>query len=530
VDESRMATRSAVVGSGFAVTGGRISVASASRSDQFSVLRILRRVFSFPALLASLLVGAVSVPARHFFVDPDIWWHIKVGESILLTHRWPTTDPYSFTVSGQPWIAYEWLGDVVWGAVMRMGGIRGLEMLLILLGSAVMLALYGYATLCSKNSKAAFVACASLFVLANASFTLRPQMLGYLFLILTMICLEFFRQGKRVALWFLPVVFLLWVNTHGSFVIGLGAIVVYWLCGLREIRLGGIETKRWSAADRSRLSLVFLLCLAVLPITPYFTQLAVYPFDMAFSQPINVANIQEWQSMAFGLLGGKLFLGLLIAFIVCQVALRLSWRLEELSLGLFGIAMACVHMRFLLVFVPFFAPLLAKILAHWMPSYDRLKDKFVLNAALMVALAWGLVHFLPSQANIQAKIAEEFPVKAVEYLKTHPVPGPMFNNYGYGGYLVWAQASGQGDFIDGRGDVFERGGVFADYMHISLLKPGAFAVLNGYGIRSCLLEREEPLATALAALPNWKAEYSDSRSILFVRTDAPSNSHNRTEP
>jgi hypothetical protein len=530
VDESPIAMRSTVAGSGFTVTGDAISAPTASLSDQLNFLRVLRRIFSFPALLGSLLVGAVSVPARHFFVDPDIWWHIKVGESILATHRWPTTDPYSFTVSGQPWIAYEWLGEVVWAGVMRMGGIRGLEIFLIVLGSAVMLVLYGYATLCSKNSKAAFVACTLLFVLANASFTLRPQMLGYLFLILTMICLELFRQGKRLALWFLPIIFLLWVNTHGSFVIGLGAVLVYWLCGLKEIHWGGIEANRWSATDRRSILLVFLLCLVVLPITPYFTQLAVYPFDMAFSQPANLANVQEWQSMSFGLLGGKLFLGLLLAFVVCQIVLRLTWRLEELALALFGIAMACIHVRFLLIFVPFFVPLLAKILAQWMPPYDRLKDKFALNAAMMVVLVWGLAHFLPSQSDIQAKIADEFPVKAVEYLKTHAVPGPMFNNYRYGGYLVWTQPPGRGDFIDGRGDVFERGGVFADYMHISLLKPGAFAVLNGYGIRSCLVERDEPLATALAVLPNWKAEYSDSRSVLFVRTDTPSNSRNRNEP
>jgi hypothetical protein len=530
VDESRAAMRSTVADDGFAVMAGSVSAESASLSDRSRLLRALRRIFSFPALLGSLLVGAVFVPARLFFVDPDTWWHIKVGESILATHRWPTTDPYSFTVSGQPWIAYEWLGEVLWAGVMRLGGIRGLEILLIVLGSAVMLALYGYATLSSKNSKAAFVACTVLFILANASFTLRPQMLGYLFLILTMICLELFREGRRAGLWFLPLVFLLWVNTHGSFVIGLGAILVYWLCGLKDIRWGGIETKRWSAADRRSISLVFLLCVAVLPITPYFTQLAVYPFDMAFSQPTNVANIQEWHSISFEPLGGKLFLGLLLAFIVCQIALRLTWRLEELVLALFGTAMACVHVRFLLIFVPFFAPLLTKILARWVPPYDRLKDRFILNAAMMIAVLWGVVHFLPSRTDIQAKIAEEFPVRAVEYLQTHPVPGPVYNNYGYGGYLVWTLAPGHKDFIDGRGDVFERGGVFADYMHISLLRPGAFAVLSGYGIRSCLLQRDEPLAAALAVMPNWKTAYSDSRSVLFVRTDAPPNGRDATSP
>src|ERR1700730_15710018 len=55
------------------------------------------RVFSFPAMLATFLVGAVYVAGRSFAVDPDLWWHIRTGELILDTHRWPTTDPYSFT-------------------------------------------------------------------------------------------------------------------------------------------------------------------------------------------------------------------------------------------------------------------------------------------------------------------------------------------------------------------------------------------------------------------------------------------------
>jgi len=490
----------------------------------------LRQIFSFPVLLSSLLVAAVFVPARQFRVDPDVWWHVKVGETVLATHHWPTTDSYSFTVHGQPWIAYEWLGEVIWAAAMRMGGLRGLELLLMVLGSAVMLALYGYTTLRSRNSKAGFVTCAVLFVLANASFTLRPQMLGYLFLILTLMALELFRQGQRGALWLLPVLFLVWVNTHGSFVVGLGAILVYWLSGLKDFRLGGIEAQRWSLCDRRRIALVFLLCLGVLPITPYGTELAAYPFNLALAQPINVANIQEWRPMPFGLPGGKLFLALLIAFIVFQVVLRISWRLEEFALCLFGIAMACVHVRFLLLFVPFFAPLLATIFARWIPAYDRSKDRVLLNVGIIAALLVSFVHYFPSRAEIQHSVEEHFPVKAVEYLQTHAIPGPMFNNYGYGGYLIWTLAPNQRDFIDGRADVFERGGVLADYMQITLLKPGAFAALRGYGVRSCLLERKEPLATVLVSLPEWQRVYGDDQSVLFVRTDSVGRAAAHSDP
>ena len=480
----------------------------------------LRRICSFPVMLASLLVGAVFIPAREFRVDPDLWWHLKVGEEILATHHWPTADPYSFTVHGQPWIAYEWLGEVLWARIYHLGGLRGLEVLSIVLGSAVMVALYACASVRSRNCKAAFAACALVFLLAEMSFSLRPQMLGYLFLISTLLVLESFRAGRRWTLWLLPLLFLLWVNTHGTFVIGLGVVLLYWLCGLREFRLGAVQGVAWAAPDRKRIATVFLLCLAVLPITPYGARLAAYPFNLAFAQPVNIASILEWQPMPFNLGVGKLFLALLLGFFLAQVAMRLSWRAEELGLFFAGTVAACLHARFLLLFVPFFTPLAATVLAKWAPKYELGKDKFALNAVLAAGVLAAVLFYLPSRETLERRVAEHYPVAAVEYLKEHQVAEPMFNSYGFGGYLVCALAPEHKVFIDGRADVYERGGVLADYMKITLLKPGAFGILSGYHVGSALLDATSPLATVFSQLPGWKRIYADEVAVLYERTDA----------
>lgn len=505
----RSAAASVACGAGVAMPG------TATDAKPFAS-RLLWAV-SFPTMLGAFLVARVFASMRAFFVDPDLWWHIKTGEIILATHHWPTTDPYSFTVAGAPWISYEWLGEIPLAIASRIGGVLGLDILLIALGSAVMLALYYYGTLRSGNSKAGFVAAGLLSSLAIASFTLRPQMFGYLFLILTMIALEFFRQGKRRALWFLPPLMLLWVNTHGSFIIGLGAIFLYWISGLKELHIGGIEAKPWTPPERRQISFVFMLCLAVLPITPYGTQLAVYPFNMAFSQPINVANVLEWKSMPFDDPVGKFFLAVFIGFLILQVIYRFSWRLEEFALFLFGAGMACLHVRFILIFVPFCVPLLATIFARWLPPYSRAKEHYVLNAVLIAAVATGMFWFHPTQASVQEKVARQYPVAAVDYLRHHSVPGPMYNNYGFGGYLIGALGPERKVFIDGRGDLYERGGVFSDYMTAVSLKPAALFVLDSYHIQSCLISRTEPLATVLSALPNWRQVYSDGFSVIFVR-------------
>jgi hypothetical protein len=472
---------------------------------------------SFPAMLGTLLVGATFAVVRSFNVDPDLWWHIRTGELILSTHRWVTTDPYSYTAARAPWMSCEWLGDVFFAVVYRFGGLRGLEVLLVVLASAVVLALYGFATLRSGNCKAAFLVTAVLLALANASFNLRPQMLGYLFLIFTLIALERFRQGKQRAVWLLPILFLVWVNTHGSWIIGLGTVALYILAGLMNFQIGNLEARRWTNSERLRLEIVFMLALVAIPITPYGGRLAAYPFTVASSLPISVANILEWQVMPFNLGGGKIFLALLLGFFLAQVAFRFSWHLDELLLFLFGTAMACMHVRFLLLFVPFFAPLAATVLAKWSPAYNKAKDQYLLNFALMAGVIIATVHYLPSKADMEKRVAEQFPVRALEYLRAHSVPGPLFNSYGFGGYLI---ESGYTTFIDGRSELFEQIGVLGDYMHITLLKPGALQVLGGYGIQSCLLQRDEPFATLLASLPNWKKVYSDDVSALYVKQNA----------
>jgi hypothetical protein len=479
-----------------------------------------QKVFSFPALLGATLIGALAVIARVFALDPDVWWHIKNGQEILATHHWPTTDPYSFSVAGQHWIAFEWMGDVLLATMYRIGGARGMEALMVVLGGAIIIALYTLAAIRSGKSKAAFVATVVVFALAALSFNLRPQMLGYLFLILTLIVLERFRQGKRRAVWALPFLMMVWVNSHGSWIIGLGVIGIYLASGLVEFHLGDIEAHRWNPSDRLQLASVFGLCACATLITPYGAALAKFPFEVASSLPISIANINEWRPMPFDAMVGKLFLASILLIIAFQVTYRFAWRLEEFGLFLFGTIMACLHIRFVLIFVPVFAPVLATILARWVPRYDRPKDRYFLNAALMTAILTFIIWGFPSQADLWQKVGKDFPVAAVEYLDSHPVPGPMYNTYGFGGYLIFSRGPEHKVFMDGRSELYERGGVLADYIQIADIKSGALSVLHKYGFQSCLLIHDDPLATLMAALPDWQKVYEDGTSTIFVRRSA----------
>ena len=149
-----------------------------------------KRALSFPVLLGVLIVGGTYPVVLAFNIDPDFWWHLKTGEIILATHRWPTTDPYSYTALGAPWMAAEWLGDTLFALAWKWREIQSLAALQFAMASLVTLSLYGLATLRSGSAKAGFIGVAMVLPLTFVSFSLRPQMLGYLFLILTLIALD----------------------------------------------------------------------------------------------------------------------------------------------------------------------------------------------------------------------------------------------------------------------------------------------------------------------------------------------------
>ena len=475
------------------------------------------RPFSFPALLGALLAGASFLVARLNLPDPDTWWHVAVGERILATRQWPTADIYSFTAHGAPWIAYEWLGEVPMALAARLGGVSGLTVLLVALSATLMVLLYYFCARSCGNTKAAFASCAALLPLATVSFRLRPQLCGYIFLLAALICLERFRQGHARSLWLLPPIFALWVNTHGTFVFGLLVLGAYWTSGLTNHKWEGVETRAWTPPERQQLAVVGLLSVLALLATPYGAQLAAYPVKMAASQPVNIGSINEWQAMPFNLLPGKMFLGFLVLFLMAMVTLRPTFRAEQLGLLFLAIYAASVHRRFLPFFIIMFAPLLSSLLARWAPPYNAAIDPYALNAVLIALLAVGTVLLFPTRRAIDAVIAADYPQQAVDYLRRNPPPGPLFNQYDWGGYLIWTLGPRQKVFVDGRSDLYEYSGVLQDSLRIADLDSDALPLLGVYGVRACLIGRNSPLATLLNSQADWKRTYSDNLSSVFVR-------------
>ena len=495
-----------------------------NRHSWAPVLRAgFRRVFSFPVLLGTTLaLGAFVMTspagANKLFLEGDLWWHVAAGQRILSTGHFPTTDPYSFTVHGNPWMAYEWLGEVVLALAARLHSLEGLQILLVLLVAALVVLTYCYAWVRTGNHLASAAAVALLMVVEQAGFTLRPQMIGYVFLMITLISLDLFKQGRLKSLWFLPIIFFLWVNTHSSFVVGLVVVACYWAGGLVGFQWGNLVADRWEERKRRYLLRVSLASVLAVFLTPYGARLAAYPFELMLMQPLNVMVNSEWSQLDFSVSWGLAFLFIVLAWIVAQIICPIVYRVEIIVPLLLVTYVSFLHGRFLLLFVAMFAPILATFLARWLPSYDAAKERYIMNAVFIAALLCGGLALWPSNARLQGSLRRVYPVGAVEYLRAHPVPSSMFNDENWGGFLIWSLAPEHKVFIDGRLDIYEYAGVLADYVSIMRVEQNAPALLRKYGITACLLHRDATLVGMLEASHEWEKVYEDDHSVILRRT------------
>jgi hypothetical protein len=453
--------------------------------------------------------------------DPDTWWHAEVGRQILKAHAVPSLELYSWTAHGSGWIAFQWLGELVIGIAAQTGNLRTMTSLLMLVAAALMLLLYYWAYLTSGSAESAFVSCCILLPLLSGYFTLRPQLFAHLFVLMTLICLEHFRRGRSRAVWFLPPLFLIWVNTHGSFLLGFIVIALYWFSGV--VRVPGFEWRSWSAKERLHLAAAALGCVMCLGITPYGTRLAAYPAEMALYQPGILANIMEWRPMPLQSSAAKLFLILIALYLIAVVTLRPVARLDWTALLLFSIFSTFLHWRFLPVFALTFAAPIASLLAgsvfrQRVSTPDASQQQlWTLNAALMLLVSVGICWMIPSRQQLTELVSGLYPQRAVEYLERADLPGSLYHEYGWGGYLMWVRGPGKNVFIDGRADVYEYAGVLADYLSIERAGPSAFPLLRRYGITACLVKTRSPLATLLASSDHWQLSYSDSLSSVYVQ-------------
>ena len=478
------------------------------------------RVFSLPVVLGLLLVylllfvSAGGAVVRSL-ADNDVWWHLRNASELVRTGHFIRADSYTFTVAGKPWINFEWLGELPYYFANRWLGDRGLYLVLILTATAIVVGIYCLARLRSGSWGAAFfAACIGVF-LTTVSLLPRPLLFGWLFLVVELGLLWSLRKGRDFTI-VLPLMFLLWINSHGSWFIGFVLMIIVVACGFAEGQWGNVYATRWTPREARKLLAVVGASFAALFINPYGWRLVAYPLDVAFRQRQTVENIAEWGSLDFHSVRGKMVVAIFVLLAVLQLVRRRRWPLDDVALGIVAFYAAVTYVRFLFLIAIVVMPLLA-VDFRWgvAKSSGDAKGRWEFNVVIMAALLAMMVRAYPSEKRLHAGIAEAFPEKAVPYVRSLAGRGNLLNDFNWGGYLEW-EAPEVKEFIDPRNDIFEHEGVMSDYLRATKVDD-TFAVLNKYRIQYVLLAEDTPMAYLLGQSAGWKRAYDGGRTVVFER-------------
>jgi len=460
------------------------------------------------------LIFILFVTGQGKVADPDIWWHLHNADYLIQHHSLPNNDMYSFTVAGHPWMNHEWLADLPYYFAWRALGLSGIAAVTFLLLSSIFLGVLYLSYRECGNYKAAVLASSYAVFLGRVSFGPRAILLGYAYLVVLLIVLQAFRQKGHAPLWLIPPLFCLWVNTHGSWFIGMIIFSIIVAAGMVRLKWGLIDSEPWTRPQRKNLLLAWGASIAALFVNPFGARLVFYPLDLAFRQTLNIEHVEEWVSVNFHDARGKFVIVLLIVLLVSSLFRPRRWTLSELAVSLFVLYSGLTYIRFLFLLGIVIAPVLAKIL-DFVPPYRREMDTPVINTFAILLMIAGMVHYWPRESQLQRSVDSQYPAQAISYLEAHPPSGFVVNYYLWGGYLNWKDPDLK-VFIDGRADIFEYTGVLKDYL--SLLEfENPETILDKYKIRYVLFPHHEQFTYLLEHDPKWKTVYSDRLSVLLER-------------
>ena len=457
---------------------------------------------SLPWLVAAGVYALLLMLGPRLLNDPDSYSHIAVGRWILAHGAVPASDPFSFSRHDAPWIAFEWLSEVIYAAVYSISGWAGV---VVLAAAAISLA-FGLLTrflLRELSPTPALLVLMATLALMSPHMLARPHVLTLPIMVAWAAALvRAMDRRSGPPYWALPLI-TLWANLHGSVVLAIGLIGPVVLEALIE------EDRRAWARIMWRWVPFGVLAVLAACLTPYGPGPLLIPLTtLNLGQALN--SIVEWRPQDFGHFGTFEFL-LLLGIFGLSRGVKLPVVRMLVVLGLLHFSLAQVRNTDLLaMLVPLYlaAPLArsSKVPLNGDAGSAR---GFVLAAAAVIVAASGLALLRPVQPDPYN--APRAAIAAADLAQD----GPVLNDYSFGGYLIFA---GIPTFIDGRGELY--GGKFIDRYTRDLALtdlPDFLKLLDEYKIRATLLTPDTPAVQLLDRLPDWQRVYSDGVAVVHKR-------------
>ena len=404
---------------------------------------LYEELFRRSLLFAGLCCLALSISMTPIVVlDPDIGWHLSAGRWMVEHGTVPTTDPFSLYGQGKPWVAYSWLFELIVYGLVRTLGIAGLLVYTVTLSLGITFALFTLIRKIEQNVSIIVIGLTALGIMGMASLLLTPR--PWLFTILLFIIeldllLTAQRTGNYRPLLLLPFLFALWANLHIQFIYGLFALVVFSIEPLIEQALKQpFSFNNVKSAVNIRLWLIVIACFIATLITPYHIHLYQTVID-TIGQTGVYHYISELQAISFRHFSDWTVLGLVLmaTFLLGQKERVKPFFVLMLITGAFISFRSMRDVWFVVI-----SAIIIIASSHPASSIDKrieIKKAQILVAFIIVCLV--VIFFVHNrkltEAGLNDAVAKNYPVATVEIVKTRAYTGSLYNNYAWGGYLIW---------------------------------------------------------------------------------------------
>jgi tetratricopeptide (TPR) repeat protein len=489
----------------------------------------------FLCLLIVFFIFCVLFAAQKI-VSFDDWWHLKTGEWIWQHKAIPHVDPFSYTFRGEEWVDFEWLFQAVIYPIYQLGGFGGLITFKIIIILLTFMIIFFTCREVDKGRK--WLSIITLFIallIARGGFLVRPQIVSLLFLSLYLYLLALHR-GERITsrhlILFLLPIHILWVNVHGSFLLGIFLVGAYAIGSFVPLALSHYRDLKPVLRDKrfqNFLLLGILLILASL-VNPYTYRIFLIPLETARAQE-TLRGILEWvpslDPRLLGVLTADPTMWFRALFLIGAISFFLVWRdnlkrIEDVLIFAVFSFMAFKYLRFIVPFALAAAPIIVNNLSQ--VRWRVRKWRWLRLVPLLIIIAFSIndMRTLIKRERLGFGVWRNYPETTVNFLKEHDVTGRIFNTYGYGGYLIWHLWPAIPVFIDGRTPIVYDEDFFWLYTSAYQQRVIWEKIVKRYGIEIVLLQddRERGYLSLFSEMDdeeNWKLVAFDDVSNLYLR-------------
>lgn len=480
------------------------------------VMRTLRMPVLVVLFASAAIVEAARLSSLCSLSNSDLWWHLSSGLWILHHHALPHNALFSQSSTNR-WVASSWGYDVLLAGIYELLKLRAIPAMLMglktLLAFVIFLLAGGFR---GKFWPAVALSALVQYILGHA------QPLPVYFSIV-LFAIEFFllfetrrRNNVGTLFWLLPL-FLLWANLDDQFVYGIGLLILFSVTTSVEQYVSRQEVPRL-LISKSAIPL-FLSLLATLA-TPYFYR----SYEIFFSTVSSAANpyLPDFKSLSFRQPQDFLFL---LLFMSAFLALG-----SRHSRDIFPIALliACASVSFYSQRAAWLTVIASvAVVADAIPELPNTEHVSsparLATAGITLLIVAGTIFLrIPRDHNqLLAKIGQNYPVHACDFIRQNHLPQPLFNEYQWGGFLTWYLPE-YPVAVDGRNDLYGDD-VIIQYLRVMNADLPYTMFPQMTQAKTLLMQKKSIMADAMSTLPNYKVVYSDDVSVVLTKRDLNSS-------